>query len=123
MMCQIIGRSPTMSMGLGRNSVSSRRRVPFPPQRITTGMFVLITQAASSGGALRGGLSLRGGRHLGLPLGVVAGVVVPVVAVALLAQVHVVEDDAEDFGADVLEELARAADDRARGAAAMDDEE
>src|SRR6187200_1075941 len=36
MMCQRIGRSPTGTIGLGRNSVSSRRRVPRPPQKITT---------------------------------------------------------------------------------------
>src|SRR4051812_3288646 len=36
MMCQRIGRSPIGSIGFGRNSVSSRSRVPLPPQRITT---------------------------------------------------------------------------------------
>src|ERR1700730_4970636 len=34
MMCQRIGRPPTSTIGLGRNSVSSRRRVPCPPQRM-----------------------------------------------------------------------------------------
>src|SRR5215471_1441636 len=36
MMCQRIGRPPMSTSGLGRNSVSSRRRVPNPPQRTTT---------------------------------------------------------------------------------------
>src|ERR1043166_6396302 len=36
MMCQRMGRPPTSTSGLGRDSVSSRRRVPWPPQRITT---------------------------------------------------------------------------------------
>jgi len=31
-----MGRPPISTMGFGRNSVSSRRRVPCPPQRITT---------------------------------------------------------------------------------------
>src|SRR6185437_8484295 len=35
MMCQRIGRPPISTIGLGRNSVSSRSRVPFPPQRMT----------------------------------------------------------------------------------------
>ena len=35
-MCQRIGRPPTGTMGLGRYSVSSRNRVPKPPQRMTT---------------------------------------------------------------------------------------
>src|SRR5215218_6206860 len=38
MMCQRIGRGPISTIGLGRYSVSSRSRVPWPPQRITTGM-------------------------------------------------------------------------------------
>src|SRR5687767_9711842 len=37
-MCQRIGMSPTWTSGLGLNSVSSRRRVPVPPQRMTTGI-------------------------------------------------------------------------------------
>src|SRR6266852_3309728 len=36
MMSQRIGRPPISTMGLGRNSVSSRRRVPNPLQRTTT---------------------------------------------------------------------------------------
>src|SRR5437868_928996 len=36
MMWSRIGRPPTSTSGLGRNSVSSRRRVPWPPHRITT---------------------------------------------------------------------------------------
>src|SRR5580704_2134300 len=35
MRCQRIGRPPISTMGLGRSSVSSRRRVPRPPQRMT----------------------------------------------------------------------------------------
>src|SRR5688572_12937011 len=38
MMCQRIGFSPICTSGLGTLSVSSRRRVPMPPHRITTGM-------------------------------------------------------------------------------------
>src|SRR5207237_7319112 len=38
MMCHRIGRPPTSTMGLGRNSVSSRRRVPTPPHSTTTFM-------------------------------------------------------------------------------------
>src|SRR5277367_2695604 len=38
MMCQRIGRPPSSTSGLGRNSVSSRSRVPRPPHRITTFM-------------------------------------------------------------------------------------
>ena len=36
MMCQRIGRPPISTIGFGRNSVSSRKRVPSPPQRMTT---------------------------------------------------------------------------------------
>src|ERR1700687_689024 len=36
MMCQRMGRPPISTIGLGRNSVSSRRRVPNPPHRTTT---------------------------------------------------------------------------------------
>src|SRR6266571_525056 len=36
MMCQRIGLPPISTKGLGRYSVSSRRRVPSPPQSITT---------------------------------------------------------------------------------------
>src|SRR5688500_18726033 len=36
MMCQRIGRPPISTMGLGRVSVSSASRVPWPPARITT---------------------------------------------------------------------------------------
>src|SRR5512147_2568629 len=38
MMCQRIGWWPIFTMGFGRYSVSSRRRVPRPPARITTGI-------------------------------------------------------------------------------------
>src|SRR5208282_6537853 len=34
--CQRIGRPPISTMGLGRYSVSSRKRVPRPPHSITT---------------------------------------------------------------------------------------
>src|SRR5882757_8268621 len=47
MMCHRMGRSPTGTIGLGRNSVSSRKRVPFPPQRITT--FIIRTQRRAGG--------------------------------------------------------------------------
>src|ERR1700687_1299358 len=36
MMCHRMGRPPISTIGLGRNSVSSRRRVPNPPHRTTT---------------------------------------------------------------------------------------
>src|SRR6516162_6817926 len=36
MMCQRIGRPPTSTNGFGRYSVSSRRRVPWPPHKMTT---------------------------------------------------------------------------------------
>src|SRR3954451_2042370 len=36
MMCQRIGLPPMSTIGFGRNSVSSRIRVPCPPQRMTT---------------------------------------------------------------------------------------
>src|SRR6185503_5886076 len=36
MMCHRIGRPPISTIGLGRNSVSSRNRVPSPPHRMTT---------------------------------------------------------------------------------------
>jgi len=35
MMCHKMGRPPISTIGFGRNSVSSRRRVPMPPARIT----------------------------------------------------------------------------------------
>lgn len=38
MICHRIGCSPIGTMGLGRTSVTSRRRVPLPPQRIITGI-------------------------------------------------------------------------------------
>src|SRR6267378_1562469 len=37
MMCTRIGISPTLTSGFGMNWVSSCRRVPVPPQRMTTG--------------------------------------------------------------------------------------
>src|SRR5450759_4182044 len=36
MMCQRMGRPPMSTIGLGRDSVSSARRVPCPPARMTT---------------------------------------------------------------------------------------
>jgi len=38
MMCHKTGLPPISTIGLGLYSVSSRRRVPIPPQRITTGI-------------------------------------------------------------------------------------
>ena len=38
-MCQRIGWFPTGTIGLGRSSVSSRRRVPNPPHNTKTGTF------------------------------------------------------------------------------------
>src|SRR6266849_2036188 len=40
MMCHSTGFVPILTIGLGLNSVSSRRRVPKPPHRITT--FILL---------------------------------------------------------------------------------
>src|SRR4051794_33548879 len=37
-MCQRIGLPPMSTRGLGSFSLASRRRVPMPPQRITTGI-------------------------------------------------------------------------------------
>src|SRR6478736_1106789 len=36
MMCQMIGRPPISTIGLGRTCVSSAIRVPLPPARMTT---------------------------------------------------------------------------------------
>src|ERR1017187_3328851 len=36
MICQTMGRPPMSTIGLGRYSVSSRKRVPCPPHRMTT---------------------------------------------------------------------------------------
>ena len=38
MICQRMGLPPTSTSGLGRTSVYSAKRVPMPPQRITTGI-------------------------------------------------------------------------------------
>src|SRR5687768_8084597 len=38
MMCHRIGLPPISTMGLGRLSLASRMRVPWPPHRMTTGM-------------------------------------------------------------------------------------
>src|SRR5579863_2920615 len=46
MMCHKMGRPPISTMGFGRNSVSSRKRVPNPPHKMTT--FILILQTFSS---------------------------------------------------------------------------
>src|SRR6266478_866769 len=48
MMCQRMGRPPISTIGLGRNSVSSRRRVPNPPHRTTTFIFWLPGSAAGT---------------------------------------------------------------------------
>ena len=47
-MCQRIGRPPTSTRGLGRNSVSSRRRVPKPPANITTCIFRHLSNGTQS---------------------------------------------------------------------------
>ena len=46
MMCQRIGRPPISTIGLGRNSVSSRNRVPNPPAKITA-FIVLVPSTAT----------------------------------------------------------------------------
>src|SRR3954470_3781045 len=53
MMCQRMGRFPTGTIGLGRSSVSSRMRVPRPPQRTKTGtseLFLVIKLCPSENG-------------------------------------------------------------------------
>src|ERR1041385_4174704 len=45
MMCHRIGRSPISTMGLGLSAVSSARRVPKPPARMTTFISVIVAQA------------------------------------------------------------------------------
>src|SRR4051812_32602737 len=52
MICQRIGCSPMGTMGLGRNSVSSFKRVPSPPQRMNTG--TCFGSSASAIGAICG---------------------------------------------------------------------
>src|SRR3979490_913290 len=49
MMCQRMGRPPISTIGLGRNSVSSRRRVPNPPHRTTTFIIWVPGSAAGAG--------------------------------------------------------------------------
>src|SRR6267142_490732 len=44
MMCHRIGRVPIGTMGLGLSSVSSRMRVPRPPQRTKTGMSEVLVK-------------------------------------------------------------------------------
>src|SRR4051794_2057419 len=59
MMCQRIGWGPISTMGFGRYSVSSRSRVPLPPQRITTGMSCFAGLLIDDSFALRGGYYLQ----------------------------------------------------------------
>src|SRR3954452_7676149 len=51
MMCHRIGRPPISTMGFGLNSVSSRRRVPKTPARIT--VFIIIVDYLRLRAALR----------------------------------------------------------------------
>ena len=63
-MCQRIGRPPISTIGLGRNSVSSRMRVPWPPQSITTfGLTAVIGQSIGRGPVVdrRGASAIRPG--------------------------------------------------------------
>src|SRR5438067_8152808 len=55
-MCQRIGRLPTGTIGLGLSSVSSRRRVPSPPQRTKTG--TLARSAAATGPGMGGDVAV-----------------------------------------------------------------
>src|SRR5580693_1027787 len=50
MMCHRIGRPPTSTIGFGRNSVSSRRRVPNPPHRTTTFISGFLAAPATGAG-------------------------------------------------------------------------
>jgi hypothetical protein len=51
-MCHSSGRPPISTMGLGRNSVSSRMRVPWPPQSSTTfGLAAVIGESIGRGAA------------------------------------------------------------------------
>ena len=53
-MCQSSGRPPTSTIGFGRNSVSSRMRVPRPPQSSTTlGLAAVIGQSIGRGAGWR----------------------------------------------------------------------
>src|SRR6266702_6997045 len=52
MMCQRSGRPPTSIIGLGRNYVSSRSRVPRPPHKTTTFMRSKIAQGLGRPGFL-----------------------------------------------------------------------
>src|SRR5690349_9298348 len=54
MMCQRIGLIPISTIGLGFRSVSSRKRVPRPPQRITTFIATPQPVAARVRGVLTG---------------------------------------------------------------------
>ena len=47
MMCHRIGLGPMFTMGLGRNSVSSRNRVPRPPHKITTFIGLILPPVSS----------------------------------------------------------------------------
>src|SRR5919109_1080024 len=51
MMCHKIGRPPISTIGLGRTSVSSARRVPSPPARMPTFITTSETGPASEEGA------------------------------------------------------------------------
>src|SRR5579872_1420287 len=50
MICQRIGRPPISIIGLGRTAVSSERRLPIPPARMTAFMFHLSVQKPSQPG-------------------------------------------------------------------------
>src|ERR1700747_1525407 len=42
MICQRIGRPPISTIGLGFNCVSSERRLPTPPARMATLIFIML---------------------------------------------------------------------------------
>ena len=58
-----------------------------------------------------------------LSLVIAVGLIALIVIVIVLAQIDVVQNDAEDFRANVQQDLSGAARDAARGLAAMDDEQ
>src|ERR1051325_10791350 len=66
MMCQRIGLPPISTIGLGRIAVSSAKRAPFPPARITT--FISMRHRLREGGneaAARGTVRLLLAHDLG----------------------------------------------------------
>src|SRR5664280_600396 len=69
MMCHRIGRSPISTMGLGLEAVSSDRRVPRPPARITTFTTLALPEMTNRGRWLQcKRLFTDGGRRSACPV-------------------------------------------------------